>query len=324
MRAARSLLTFALLLPLTAVSSRGQEPPISPTLVHARTAQLIAEVIGTKSEKPSFKAEMNRILNAASETKLWTHFRYAPGSHADIILKILEDQTLVGSETITLSVFNPDDNEKLFSETRNLIDLDNDVSRLITHFLNQVQQERETVRKTEEEARQQARKTREEAELKAKQEREALRRVTCSSVELYANRADQRTVRKTLYENDIVSVMMSAQDEYIVKAGSDIGYVSSACLEEVDPSAADQTVEQEFGFVQVNSNPPGAKVFVDGISTKHLTPARIRLSLGVHTLVISLDGYQPASRRIQISRGNAVTVDHTLQPKMGNPKATTN
>ncbi|HWZ97760.1 MAG TPA: PEGA domain-containing protein [Candidatus Dormibacteraeota bacterium] len=296
-------------------SSRGQEPPISSILIHARSAQLLAEVIGRKDQKAGFNAEINRILNISDSTRLWSYFRVARGSHADIILKIQEDQTLVGSETISLTVFNPDDNEKLFDETRNLVDLDNDVSRLITHFLSQVQQEKEIAKKAEEARRQQAQKVLEEAERKDEQERKALLRVICPSVELYANRADQRTVRKVLHENDIVSIVMSAQDEYIVSSGGVKGYVSAACLAEIDSSSDEEAADQGQSFVQVNSDPPGAKIFLDGISAKTVTPSRINVPIGVHTLVIRLEGYDPVRRTVQVSPGRTVTVNQALTPK---------
>jgi hypothetical protein len=86
------------------ILSFGQEvQTASPIFLAARTAQLIVEVIGAKSQKPSFNAEINRILRLAGGTKLWANYRYMPGPNADIIVKIQEDQTLVGYETISLT-----------------------------------------------------------------------------------------------------------------------------------------------------------------------------------------------------------------------------
>jgi hypothetical protein len=117
---------------------QGAWPAPRATFVRTRTARLLVEVIGTKSEKPRLNAETNRILGIAGRTKLWTNFSSTSGASADIILKIQEDQTFVRREVISLTVFDPVNNEKLWSERRDLVDLDNDVSRLVASFLSEV------------------------------------------------------------------------------------------------------------------------------------------------------------------------------------------
>jgi hypothetical protein len=52
------------------ILSFGQEvQTASPIFLAARTAQLIVEVIGAKSQNPSFNAEINRILRCLVERR---------------------------------------------------------------------------------------------------------------------------------------------------------------------------------------------------------------------------------------------------------------
>src|ERR1700674_4900379 len=79
-----------------------------PIFLTAKTAECIAEVEGPKSERPSFSEEIGHILRAVDGTKLWSHYRHASASKADIIIKITENL----SQTITFRVFSPDDNKQ--------------------------------------------------------------------------------------------------------------------------------------------------------------------------------------------------------------------
>jgi hypothetical protein len=68
-------------------------------------------------------------------------------------------------------------------------------------------------------------------------------------------------------------------------------------------------------WAQVNSNPKGAEILVDGNSTGQFTPSRIQLPSGLHTITLKLDGYQQARRPVQASEGGTVTVNETLHQK---------
>ena len=65
-------------------------------------------------------------------------------------------------------------------------------------------------------------------------------------------------------------------------------------------------------WAQVNSNPKGAEIIVDGNSTGQFTPSRIQVPTGLHTVTLKLNGYQPAKRTFQASEGGTVTVDVPL------------
>ena len=67
-------------------------------------------------------------------------------------------------------------------------------------------------------------------------------------------------------------------------------------------------------FAQVESNPKGAEILVDGASTGQFTPARVQVPSGTHRLTLKLDGYQPIRRTYQTSDGGSVFISESLKP----------
>jgi len=65
-------------------------------------------------------------------------------------------------------------------------------------------------------------------------------------------------------------------------------------------------------WAQVQSNPKGAEIFVDGSSAGQITPARIQVPSGIHTLTLKLAGFQQALRKVQATEGGTVTINETL------------
>jgi eukaryotic-like serine/threonine-protein kinase len=76
-----------------------------------------------------------------------------------------------------------------------------------------------------------------------------------------------------------------------------------------------QRSNSHIAFADVHSNPAGAEIFIDGNSTGKFTPSRVELPVGVHTIMIRLDGYQPAKRTVQASEGGTVPVEENLRQK---------
>jgi serine/threonine protein kinase len=68
-------------------------------------------------------------------------------------------------------------------------------------------------------------------------------------------------------------------------------------------------------WAQVDTNPKGAEIIVDGTSTGQFTPARVQVSAGLHTVTLRLAGFQQAKRTVQVSEGGTVTVDESLHEK---------
>jgi serine/threonine-protein kinase len=68
-------------------------------------------------------------------------------------------------------------------------------------------------------------------------------------------------------------------------------------------------------WAQVNSNPKGAEIILDGNSTGQFTPARIQVPTGMHTLTLRLNGFQQVKRTFQVSEGGTVPIEETLHQK---------
>jgi hypothetical protein len=68
-------------------------------------------------------------------------------------------------------------------------------------------------------------------------------------------------------------------------------------------------------WAQVNSNPKGAEIIVDGTSTGQFTPARVQIPAGLHILTLRLNGFQPIKRTVQASEGGTVNIDEPLHEK---------
>ena len=68
-------------------------------------------------------------------------------------------------------------------------------------------------------------------------------------------------------------------------------------------------------WAQVTSNPKGADILVDGNPTGQVTPARVQIPAGLHTVIIRLNGYQPVRRPVQAGEGSTVNIDADLHQK---------
>jgi hypothetical protein len=68
-------------------------------------------------------------------------------------------------------------------------------------------------------------------------------------------------------------------------------------------------------WAQVNSNPKGAEIIVDGTSTGRFTPARVQVPSGLHTMTLRLNGFQQAKRTFQVSEGGTVPIEESLHEK---------
>ena len=66
------------------------------------------------------------------------------------------------------------------------------------------------------------------------------------------------------------------------------------------------------GIVEVRTIPPGATVLADGSPVSGQTPTSFRLSVGAHTLVISLSGYPPIQRQVTVSENATTPINVTL------------
>ncbi|HEX8836507.1 MAG TPA: serine/threonine-protein kinase [Candidatus Acidoferrum sp.] len=91
-------------------------------------------------------------------------------------------------------------------------------------------------------------------------------------------------------------------------------YSGSIQVKEIQtPLNVELSQRTNVAWAQVNSNPKGAEIIVDGNSTGQFTPSRVQIPSGLHTITLKLDGYQAARRTVQASEGGTVPVNLTLQ-----------
>lgn len=107
----------------------------------AHTAHVISDVVFNKDRKylsaPIPTATLYR-------TGLFKVFREVE-SNPEIVVKFHKDVFTIDSETVSITVFDADDNSVIYSEERKLVDEMNDVDRLVSHFLAKVKIERDAI-----------------------------------------------------------------------------------------------------------------------------------------------------------------------------------
>ncbi|MGB2663644.1 MAG: protein kinase [Candidatus Acidiferrum sp.] len=68
-------------------------------------------------------------------------------------------------------------------------------------------------------------------------------------------------------------------------------------------------------WAQVQSNPEGAEIFIDGVPTGEITPARVQIPTGPHIIALKLKNFQIAKRGVEASEGGTVLVKEDLRSK---------
>jgi PEGA domain len=53
---------------------------------------------------------------------------------------------------------------------------------------------------------------------------------------------------------------------------------------------------------------------VDDAATGKATPSRVELPIGIHSVTLKLEGYQPIKRTLQVSDGGTTPLSETLKP----------
>jgi PEGA domain. len=92
-------------------------------------------------------------------------------------------------------------------------------------------------------------------------------------------------------------------------------YVSQIEVRSDGQSKVSAELHQKNGHIawaQITSFPDGAEIWVDGTSTGQRTPSRVEVPSGIHTIVLKLDGYQPARQATQTTEGGTVTISKML------------
>jgi hypothetical protein len=70
--------------------------------------------------------------------------------------------------------------------------------------------------------------------------------------------------------------------------------------------------QENSGRVSVRTNPKGAQVLVNGQPLKKTTPVDFYLDPGSYELSLTLEGYTPVKKIVDVEKGGKLTVDVTL------------
>jgi hypothetical protein len=70
--------------------------------------------------------------------------------------------------------------------------------------------------------------------------------------------------------------------------------------------------QENSGRVSVRSNPKGAQVSVNGQPLKKTTPVDFYLNPGSYEISVTLEGYKPVKKIVDVEKGGKLTLDQTL------------
>jgi hypothetical protein len=93
--------------------------------------------------------------------------------------------------------------------------------------------------------------------------------------------------------------------------------IFNSCEQEITTPIINKPVT-EFGSLFVNTNPPGARIYVDNLYSGHITPDTVRwISPGTYDIRLSLQNYKDTSLTISISAGKTESLffDFNADPR---------
>jgi hypothetical protein len=111
-------------------------PSTATVAAVARSTQTITCGDGSSNDclREDFGTEI-KVKSLVDGTELWRYFDEAPPSHADLVLQFVANEQASHSPEITLRVQDANTGAWAYYESRPVTDLDNDVNRLINHFI---------------------------------------------------------------------------------------------------------------------------------------------------------------------------------------------
>lgn len=111
-------------------------PSTTTVATVVRSTQTITCGDGSTSDclREDFGTEAN-VKKFVDGTDLWRYFDQAPPTHADLVLQFVANEQAGTSPQITLRVQDANTGTWVYYESRPVTDLENDVNRLINHFI---------------------------------------------------------------------------------------------------------------------------------------------------------------------------------------------
>jgi len=119
---------------------------------------------------------------------------------------------------------------------------------------------------------------------------------------------------KSMGPSPIHAILTPGSHTYTVKQNGAPPYENSVRLKsgEIITKTLTMSSAASTGIVEVRSIPPGATVMADGAMVGGQTPTSFRLSVGTHTLVISLSGYPPVRRQVTVTENETTSANVNL------------
>jgi hypothetical protein len=71
----------------------------------------------------------------------------------------------------------------------------------------------------------------------------------------------------------------------------------------------------ESGMLSLETDPPGARIFIDKAERSERTPATLLLGPGIHDLMLDGAGYEVQRHKVEIPSGKQVSLSYVLSPK---------
>jgi hypothetical protein len=119
---------------------------------------------------------------------------------------------------------------------------------------------------------------------------------------------------KSYGPSPVQATLNAGQHTYAVVQPSGTPYQNTVNLKsgEIVTKTLTLSVVGSTGIVEIHTTPPGATVTADGAPVNGQTPNSCRLSVGNHTLVISLAGFKPVQQQVTVSENATATVNVSL------------
>lgn len=83
---------------------------------------------------------VKKVTDLVDGTTLWEHFEKADATKADAILEFTVKNAGTTYGGISFTVRDADNNNVLYQEYRDVVTLDNDIARMVNHFLKAVEE----------------------------------------------------------------------------------------------------------------------------------------------------------------------------------------
>ncbi|HNN94325.1 MAG TPA: PEGA domain-containing protein, partial [Pseudomonadota bacterium] len=92
--------------------------------------------------------------------------------------------------------------------------------------------------------------------------------------------------------------------------------VAQMLVQFAPPQGPQATIRaEESGLLSLETDPVGARIFIDKVERSERTPATLLLGAGIHDLMIDGTGYEPQRHKVELSSGKQVSLSFVLSPK---------